>query len=288
MNWDDLRVFLSVARAGRVAAAARALGVEHSTVARRIASLEADLGAALFYRTAGGYQLTPEGRAALAGAEAMEESALVLGGRIQEQAGTLAGRVRIAILDELASCWLASHVPAFHARFPRIELQIIAGIPLLDLSRGEAELAIRTPRPRQAGLATVKLATVAAALHASRARLAGKRLRVDDSSRGLDLLVYAPAYQRLQSAAWFQPVLASSTIVLSANSSHALAAAAAAGAGIAVLPRFMPALYPDLVAISDDVSPREDLWLVTHPEFRRDPKVRATADFLRKAAATLR
>jgi DNA-binding transcriptional LysR family regulator len=288
MNWDDLRVFLAVARAGRVAAAARNLGVEHSTVSRRIAALEADLGAALFYRTAGGYQLTAEGAAALAGAEAMERGALALGGRIQEQAGTLAGRVRIAILDEMASHWLALRLPEFHARYPRIELQIIVGIAPLDLSRGEAELAIRRPRPRQAGLSAVKLATLSTGLYASRERLAGKRTRVDGSSRGLELLVYTAAHHPLQSAAWFQPVLASSTIVLSTNSTHALVAAARAGAGIAVLPRFVAALYDDLVAVSDDVSPRDDMWLVTHPEFRRDPKVRATAELLRKAAATLR
>lgn len=288
MNWDDLRVFLAVARAGRIAAAARMLGVEHSTVARRIAALEADLGVALFYRTAGGYRLTAEGEAALAGAEAMEKGALALGGRIQEQAGTLAGRVRIAILDELASSWLVPHLPAFRARYPRIELQVLVGIAQLDLARGEAELAIRTPRPRQSGLAAVRLATVSTGLYVSRARLGGKRLHVDASSRGLELLVYSAAYHHLQSQPWFQPVLASSTIVMSTNSSHALLAAARAGAGIAVLPRFMAPGHDDLVAVSDDVSPRDEMWLVTHPEFRRDPKVRATAEFLRKAAATLR
>jgi DNA-binding transcriptional LysR family regulator len=284
VKWDDLRIFLAVARAGRVAAAARTLDVEHSTVARRIAALEADVGAALFYRTAGGYQLTTEGRAALAGAEAMEHAALALGGRIQEHAGDLAGRVRIAILDELASHWLAPLLPALRARFPQIELEILVGIAPLDLARGEAELAIRTPRPRQPGLSAVKLATVSTALYAPR----GKRISVDASSRGLDLLVYVPAHQRLQSLAWFQPVLASSTIVMSTNSTHVLLAAARAGAGIAVLPHFVASRHDDLVCVSDDVSPRDDMWLVAHPEFRRDPKVRATAELLKKAAATLR
>ena len=288
MNWDDLRVFLAVARGKRVADAARKLGVEHSTVGRRIAALEADLGAALFYRTAGGYQLTAEGQAALAGAEAMERAALTLGGRIQEHAGTLAGRVRLAVLDELASQWLMPHLTAFHARYPQIELQVIVGIAPLDLSRGEAELAIRTPRPRQTGLAAVKLATLVAGLYASRTLLGGRRTRVDGSSRGLELLVYTSTYHHLQSQPWFQPVLASSTIVMSTNSTHALLAAARAGAGVAVLPRFVASHHEDLIAVSDDVSPRDDMWLVTHPEFRRDPKVRVTAEFLKKVAATLR
>ncbi len=288
MDWDDVRVFLAVARAGRVAAAARQLGVEHSTVARRIAAFERELGAALFYRTAGGYQLTGEGETVLAGAETMERGAQRVGAGLREQSGTLVGRVRLAMLDELGSHWLAPHLPAFRARLPGIELQLLTGIQPIDLARGEADLAIRTPRPRQAGLSAVRLGTATVALFASRAYLGGRRLRIDATSRGLDLLCFVPPYQRLQNAPWFQPVLASSRIVLATNSTHALLAAARAGAGIAVLPRVVVAGYPELVPVSDDVSPGGDMWLVTNPEYRRDPRVRATAAFLREAGATLR
>jgi DNA-binding transcriptional LysR family regulator len=281
VDWDDLRIFLAVARAGRVAAAARSLGVEHSTAARRIAKLEADLGTAMFYRTAGGYQLTEAGARAQALAEDIEARAVDLKGRIRSEAGSLSGRVRIALLDELASAWLAPTLPAFRARYPELALEVVVGIPPMDLSRGEAELAIRTPRPRQHGLAAVKLGRVTTGLYAARKR---RRVIVDASSRGLDLLVYVPAWHALQSAAWFQPVLASSRVVLATNSSHVLAAAARADAGIAVLPRFMA--DRSLTPVSDDLV-AHDQWLVMHPEFRRDPKVRAVAAFLREIAATL-
>jgi len=288
-SWDDLRVFLAVARAGRVAGAARTLGVEHSTVARRLSGLESAVGAALFYRTAGGYQLTPAGSIVLAGAETMERGILGLGARLREQAGPLAGRVRVAMLDEFASHWLAPNLPRFRSRFPELELQLVTGIAPLDLTRGEAEVAIRTPRPRQTGLSAVRLARVGMGLYASRAFVAGKRLRVDASSRGLDLLVYLPAYAALQNAPWFQPVLASSRVLLVTNSTHTLLAAARAGAGIAVVPHFMAKAYPELVAVSDDVSLADDfMWLVTHPEFRRDPKVRAVTGWLREIGAELR
>jgi DNA-binding transcriptional LysR family regulator len=288
-SWDDLRVFLAVARAGRVAGAARQLGVEHSTVARRIAGLESAVGAALFYRTAGGYQLTPQGTIVLAGAETMERGMLGLGTRLREQAGSLAGRVRVAMLDEFASHWLAPNLPAFQSRFPELELQLVTGIAPLDLTRGEAVVAIRTPRPRQTGLSAVKLARVGTGLYASRAYLAGRRVRVDASSRGLDLLVYVPAYAALQNAPWFQPVLASSRVLLVTNSTHALLAASRAGAGIAVVPHFMASTYPELVGVSDDVAlPGDFMWLVTHPEFRRDPKVRAVTAWLREVGAELR
>jgi DNA-binding transcriptional LysR family regulator len=125
-------------------------------------------------------------------------------------------------------------------------------------------------------------------VYIARAYAAGKRLRVDGNSRGLDLLVFLPAYARLQNAPWLQPVLASSRAVLVTNSTHTLLAAARAGAGVVVVPRFMALAYPELVSVSDDVSLGDDMWLVTHPEFRRDPKVRAVAGWLREIGAQLR
>lgn len=288
MNWDDLRVFLAVARAGRVATAARQLDVEHSTVARRIAGLEQAIGAPLFYRTSGGYQLTPEGTTLLTGAEGMERNLLGAETRLREQAGGLAGRVRVAMLDEFASHWLAPNLPAFCTRFPELELQLVTGIAPLDLGRGEAQVAIRTPRPHQTGLSAVKLARPGMGLYASRSYSGGKRLRVDGGSRGLNLLVFLPAFARLQNATWFQPVLASSRVLLITNSTHALLGAARAGTGVAVLPHFMAPAYPELESVSEDVARGDDLWLVTHPEFRRDPKVRAVAAWLREIAAQLR
>lgn len=284
MDWDDLRIFLAVAREGSLSAAARRLGVEHSTVLRRIAALERALGVPLFYRTAAGHRVTPHGASVLSEAEVMERAALGIGARAREQSTNISGRVRIALLEELAVHWLAPLVADFHRRYPSIELELIAGIPPVDIARGETELAIRTPRPKQAGLAAVKLARVTTGLYASRAFLGRKRLTVNESSRGLQLLVFSERYHGLQRAAWFQPVLSSSTIVLRSNHSSTLLSAAHAGAGIAVLPRFIAG---NLVAVSDDTA-ADDFWLVTHPDYRRDPKVRVASEFLREAASALR
>ena len=169
---------------------------------------------------------------------------------------------------------------------PQIELQILVGTRQRDLSRGEAELAIQPPRPTQTGMVAVRLGRVAVGLYASRGVIADKRLRIRKLAdvRDLLLLVYTSPFQVLQEAKWFQPILASATIGLESNSTHALLAAARAGAGVAVLPRFVAREHDDLVAVSDDVA-AHDLLLVTHPEVRRDPKVRATADFLKRLAA---
>ena len=163
---------------------------------------------------------------------------------------------------------------------------MLVGTRQRDLSRGEAELAIQSPRPRQSALVSVRLARTSIGLYAARSLIGGTRLWVDDadSLRGLPLLVYTSPFHVLQQAKWFQPVLASGRVVLETNSSHTLLAAARAGIGVAVLARFLARGHDDLVAVSDDVA-ENDVWLITHPEFRRDPKVRATSDFLKKIAS---
>jgi DNA-binding transcriptional LysR family regulator len=286
MDWDGLQVFLAVARAGRISAAARRLQVEHTTVSRRLAALENDLGVPLFYRTTRGYLLTPHGENVLANAEAMEREALTVAARAREGSGAVAGLVRLALAPEFASHWVAPRLAAFKNTHPDIELQILVGTRQRDLSRGEAELAVQSPRPRQQGVVAVRLARASAALYASKNFIGGRRLRIHNpgDAKGLPLLVYTSAFQLLQEARWFQPVLESGDVVLATNSTHALLAAARADVGVAVIPRFVARWHDDLVEVSDPVS-EHDVWLITHPEFRRDPKVRVTADFLKRIAS---
>jgi DNA-binding transcriptional LysR family regulator len=285
MDWDGLQVFLAVARTGRVSAASRRLGVEHTTVARRIAALEKALGVRLFYRTSRGYLLTPQGQNVVATAEAMERAALAVEARAREHSGAFAGRVRIAMPPEYGSHWLAPALPAFRAVHPNIEVQILVGTRQRDLSRGEAELAIQGPRPSQTGMVAVRLARVTVGLYANRTLLAGKRMRVRTLAdlRGRPLLAFTSPFQILQEAKWFQPILAAAPIALESNSTHALLAAARTGVGVAVLPRFVARQHDDLAPVSADIASHE-LLLVAHPEVRRDPKVRATADFLKRIA----
>ena len=286
MDWDALQAFLAVARTGRVSAAARRLQVEHTTVARRLAALEEHLGVPLFYRTTKGYVLTAHGQNALTQAEAMERAALALGARAREDSGALAGQVRVAMPPEFASDWLAPKLPSFREQHPSITLQVLVGTRQRDLARGEAELAIQSPPPRHRHLVAVRLARIAIGLYASRSLVREGRRRISDRDalERWPLLVYTPAFTMLQDAKWFQAMLLARTnVAIETNSTHALAAAARAGAGIAVVPRFVARRYTDLVAVSGDAA-NVDAWLVTHPEFRRDPKVRAVADFLRRIA----
>jgi DNA-binding transcriptional LysR family regulator len=285
VNWDALQAFLAVARTGRISVAARRLDVEHTTISRRLAGLETALGVPLFYRTNTGYTLTAHGRNALMQAEAMEQAALALEARAREGSGVIAGRVRIAMAPEFASHWLGPQLKVFRAKHPQIDVHILVGTRQRDLSRGEAELAVQSPRPRQKDLVAVRIGRTSLALYASKTIVTSARWRITDREtlRGLPLLTYTSAFQMLQEAKWFQAILSSVGAYMETNSTHALLAAARAGVGVAVLPRFVARWHDDLVDVSDAVA-AHDVWLITHPEFRRDPKVRATADFLKRIA----
>lgn len=274
-----------MARTGRISTAARRLDVEHTTISRRLAALETTLGAPLFYRTNTGYTLTAHGHNALSQAEAMERAALALTARVREGSGVIAGRVRVAMAPEFASHWLAPQLKVFRAKHPQIDVHILVGTRQRDLSRGEAELAVQAPRPRQKNLVAVRIGRTALALYASKTIVTSARWRVTsrETLASVPLLTYTSAFQMLQEAKWFQAVLSSVGAYLETNSTHALLAAARTGVGIAVLPRFVARWHDDLIDVSDAVA-AHDVWLITHPEFRRDPKVRATADFLKKIA----
>jgi DNA-binding transcriptional LysR family regulator len=285
MDWDAFQAFLTVARTGRISAAARRLNVQHTTIARRISRLETELGVPLFYRTNTGYGLTRHGRSALGQAETMEHAALAAVARAREGSGVLAGQVRIAMAPEFASHWLVPRLGELYAEYPQITVQILVGTRERDLSRGEAELAVQSPRPRQRALVAVRIARATIGLYAARRKMRGRWYISDvESLRGLPLLTYTSPFHLLQDAAWFQPILQGATVRMETNSTHALLAAVQSGLGIAVLPRFVARGARELVNISDDVA-AQDVWLITHPESRRDPKVRAVADFLKRIAA---
>jgi DNA-binding transcriptional LysR family regulator len=254
-------------------------------VSRRLRALERDLDIALFHRGTDGYRLTPSGERVLAQAEAMERAALVLGPRAREGTDKLVGRVRVALLEEYATHWLVAALPELRRTHPGIEVQIVTGVAPLDLSRGEADVAIRSGRPRQTALVAVRLPRGSTGLYASRQYVGRRTLRIHDVASAGDhpLAIYVAAHQALQSATWFAPVLAEGNIVITTNSTHTLVAAARSSLAVSVLPRFVARVHDDLVPVSDDLF-QDRMWLVMHPDVRRDPNVRAVADFLKRVA----
>src|SRR5258706_7039944 len=169
-DWDALRIFLALSRARTLAAAARTLGVDETTVARRLARLEKEMGASLVERAAGGLSLTAAGEAVRAAAEGMESAALAAARRALGAHKQLSGRVRVTAPEILGRYFVLPALQAVHQRHPGIAIELISTIVRLDVTRREADVAIRTVRPTEPGLVARKLARMSVAPYIRRAR----------------------------------------------------------------------------------------------------------------------
>jgi DNA-binding transcriptional LysR family regulator len=275
LDWEDVRFFAALARHHTLAATARALGVTHATVARRLASLEDALGRPLFTRNSEGLALNAVGVAALAQAEQMEFAASALSVQ-RDTASAVAGRVRITIARVLADGFLAAELAPLAARFPHLEIELLATSRNLSLARREAEIALRLSRPASGELVARRVATLDYGFFASpsyAARLAEGHSPV--------FIAFDEANDLVPEALWARRFLADKCVVLRANSQGAQAAAARGGAGIALLPGLVARAGGGLVPVSlSQQPPSRELWLLMRPDVSRLARVRAVADHL--------
>jgi DNA-binding transcriptional LysR family regulator len=272
--WDDLRVFLALARHGSLSATARALRVNHATVARRIGSLEATLGRALFERRADGYPLTPAGRAILDEAARMEDAASAIA-RATEAPG-LGGIVRLSAAPSFVEGYLAERLAAWGGRHPGVRLELGGEAAARSLARREIDIGLRLTRPRDGALVIRRLVTVDYGVYATlslRERIAnGEKLRF----AGFD-----EASAQLPEALWLARAFPAAPVAFRCNTLLGQAAAARGGAVAALLPRYLVADDPALVPLALRPVPlSRDLWLATRADAARSPAVVAVADFL--------
>lgn len=280
-DWDDLRYFLSVARAGRLTVAARRLGADHATVSRRITSLETALKTKLFERRPHGYQLTAQGERLLANAEAIETQALAAQSEIGGADLSLSGAVRIGAPDGFGAMFLAPRIGALAERYPELDLQLVAMSRIPSLSKREADIAISLSPPREGRIVARKLGDYDLALYAAPAYLATHppvRSVQDLSSHRIigyiDNLIYSPELDYLDEVAKeLRPRIQSSSIL-------AQLAATEAGAGICVLPQFMTRQARLQRVLPDAVKLTRSFWLIVHADLRDVARIRATMDFL--------
>jgi DNA-binding transcriptional LysR family regulator len=171
MDWDHLRIFLAVARDGQLLSAARKLGLNHATVARRLDALEADLGTALFVRRPAGSALTQAGEHLLPAAERVEAEVLVAFERLRAEEAEVAGTVRIGAPDGLGNRFLARELGALAARHPGLTIELVPLPRAFSLSRREADIAIVLDRPADGRLIVSKLLDYSLGVYAARAYL---------------------------------------------------------------------------------------------------------------------
>ncbi|SFS03517.1 LysR family transcriptional regulator [Sphingomonas jatrophae] len=287
-DWDDLRVFLAVARTGRIAPAARTLALDATTVARRLSRLERALGAALFEGTGGERRPSARGEALLAHAEAAESAAIAAAGEIAGGAAGASGQVRVSVAEGFATWVLAPAVAAFAAAHPALRLDLVTASGFLDPSRREADLAVMLARPRSGRLVAAKLADYALRLYAAPTYLERHGAPGAAADLGEHRLVgYVPEFvpaPELDYLGELGDALAPAIRSPSINVQHR---AIAGGGGIGVLPQFIGDADPGLVPILPDFRLRRSFWLVTHADLRRVARVEAVAAWLRACAATL-
>lgn len=267
LDWDDLRVFLELARCGSLSAAARALRLSHATVGRRLASLEEALGQSLVERRPEGHVLTPEGEAVRALAEAMDENALAIGRRSGREEG-LGGTVRLTMTEGLAHRTLIPRMDRFHAAHPGVELEVITDNRALSLARREADLAIRLARPQSGELVTRRLAILGYALY----RAPGS---------GGTLVTYDDTMAELPEALWMARHGGGRPVAFRSNSVLAQIAAVRAGFGTALLPCAMADGEPGLERLPWDGPPlTREAWLLVHRDRKDVARVRAVIDHI--------
>lgn len=289
MDWDDLRVFLAVARGGTLSSAAEALRTTQPTVGRRITAFERSLGAALFVRARAGLVLTDTGAKLVPLAEQMEASALEAERAARGRDEGLRGRVWVTASDWLVERVLSRMVADLAASHEGLELSLVADARPFDLGRRDAEIALRPFRTEQPGLVHVDVGKVAFGAYASARYLAARGVPdFELGGRGHTLLVMDAEVEPAHEAAWLGALAPEARVAARANGRMALAGLAEADAGIAFLPCFIGDASPKLRAIeTPSVLPDRRLWLVVHEDTRAVPRVKQTLAFLKASMRSL-
>lgn len=274
MDWQDLKFFLAVAELGTLTAAARKLDVDHATVGRRISRLEKVLGLSLVHRLPRSCPLTEEGEAIAGLAEPAIAATNAIVMRARGASDSVSGVVRISAPPALTSHFLATQMVRLQEEFPDLRLELQPTYSLAALDRGEADIAIRLSRPQNAGAIMRRVGEMRFGLYAHK-----KILTVPpDQWR---FIAFAQELDHVPQQIWLHAIIAGRQIVMRTNDQASQYEAARAGAGAAVLPAFLCADDPDVVMLGTDIAPPvREIWLMTYPDLRRSPKVRATLDFL--------
>ena len=279
MHWDDLRIFLAVARDGSLSAAARHLRVSQPTVGRRLAALESALSARLFDRRPDGFVLTPAGSELLPMAETMERAADGVERKQASFANSLKGTVRISIYEIMAQ-FLTRHMTALRRDLPDVEIELAVAHISANLSKREADLLIRECLPDSSSLIARRLGRFAYAVYGSRHFLAAQP-RAYGEGRWLDCawVGFDDDHSYFSGARWLSERRGGRPADIRTNNGMVLHELVREGAGLGVLPCFAGDSDPELERLTP---PLEDIdssfHLIVHDDLRRVPAVRAVMD----------
>ncbi|MBI2305851.1 MAG: LysR family transcriptional regulator [Rhodocyclales bacterium] len=275
MDWNDVRYALVLARCGSLASAARALGVDQTTVSRRLRVLESGLGTPLFERLKGHLAPTPAGIVLMERGVRIEQEIAALCHLAADNQALVQGVTRVTAVDAIVSHYLAHHLAVLRARHPGLAVELIASAKTLDLSRREADIAVRLARPQSGDFVVRRLASLAYGVYG-----AGALPAADDWSRQ-NWVAYEHSLARVPEMRWLSERVGDDRIVFRCNNMDALATAVADGLGLGVLPRLVGERHASLRCLSgEEAVLRREMWLVVPRELRHVPRIRAVSDWL--------
>lgn len=275
MEWSDVRIFLAVARGGSYGSAARALGISHPTVGRRIKTLEDEAGQALLRRTREGLILTNSGDAVFALAESMEASALAMERRLAGNHQRLEGILRISSADWFAGYVLAPVLADLTRRHPAVVPEVIASYRLLDLSQRDADVAFRLVPFSEPDIVQRRFLRMPYGLYGS----AETALAVQEDTAAVGLILMNSAQSHFPDVAWLLERLPDSPRAFTSTSRTVQAQMCRRGLGVAVLPRPLGDATAGLQLIERFGSPpSRDIWVGYHQDLRHMDRLRALLD----------
>ncbi|MDO7903388.1 LysR family transcriptional regulator [Pseudomonas sp. K1(2024)] len=281
MNWDDIRIFLAVHRASTLTGAAQQLGIDQTTVSRRLAGLERTLGSRLFLRSNSGLTLTVTGRDVLLKAQDMERMAVSFERRSEGADARAEGEVRVTTTDALAVDFLVPAIERLRASHPDIRVILTTTTRLLDLARREADIAVRTVRPEQPDLIVRRMASWDVGLYATRGYLERHGTpEPQDHFAGHDIALYQAGVTERQDGTLVGVPIKQGRVVAELDSSLMLATFVRAGLALGELPDYLAARDPQLTRLWPQrrrATPYE-AWLVLHQDLAHTARVKVVVE----------
>jgi len=280
MDWDNLQIFLTVARQGTVARAAQALHLDATTVSRRVSALESALQQTLFERAPSGFIPTAAGRALVPHAEAMAAAAARI--HMAESGAGLSGQLRVSVSEGFGGSFIAPRLARFTAAHPDLEIDLVASSGFLNPSRREADMAVLLARPRKGPLITRKLSDYSLGLYApaDRCDWQDTATAMPLSRAGIPVIGYMPDILYAPELDYLGEIEPGLRAHVRSSSILAQRRMIAGGAGVGVLPCFLAAGDPALVRVRPDQVIGRSFWLALHRDVAQQPRIRAFIDWL--------
>jgi DNA-binding transcriptional LysR family regulator len=288
LSWDDFRYVKAIADTRSLAGAAELLSVNHSTVFRRLGQIEQQLGSRLFERGRAGYALTACGEQMVELAERMGEDIIAFERKVTGQDLRPSGELRITTSDVLLLHLLSHVLIDFRRAYPEIVLDIVVSNQRLNLSKRDADVAVRATYHNPDPLAGSNIARIAWAVFGP-AALAEQPFDLETHARRYDWIAFVDPVAIAKAIRWLKEHVGEKRIVCKVNTMVGLAEAAAGGMGLVLLPCYAGRAVAGLVQLSPPLPELEgELWLLTHPDLRNTARVRAFLDFCADAIARRR